>query len=41
MPENLRAGYLATPELRDVADPLLLEHRDFVFQKYLELPLDY
>ena len=42
MPEMLRAAYSATdPVLRDAADPILLEHRDYVYEKHLELPLDF
>lgn len=41
MDPGLRMGYtLADPEVRKAADPLLLEHRDFIYQEYLQLPLD-
>ena len=42
MDENLRASYtLADPQLLAAVDPLLLEHRDFIYEEYLELPLDF
>ena len=42
MPEMLRTGYLATePELRKAADPILLEHRDFMYEEVIGLPLDF
>ncbi|NNL68063.1 MAG: hypothetical protein HKP30_17575 [Myxococcales bacterium] len=42
MPEMLRAGYrLEDPELAAAADPILLEHRDFIYREHLSLPLDF
>ncbi len=42
MDENLRASYtLADPQLLAAVDPFLLEHRDFIYEEYLELPLDF
>ncbi len=42
MNEGMRAAYgLVDPDVRKAADPLLLEHRDFIYQEYLELPLDF
>ncbi len=42
MDEMLRVGYtLRDPEVRKAADPLLLEHRDFIYQEYLQLPMDF
>lgn len=42
MPEPLRAGYrLNDPDLRAAADPILLEHRDFIYREHLSLPLDF
>lgn len=42
MPEMLRAGYrLRDPELLAAADPILLEHRDFIYREHLSLPLDF
>ncbi len=32
---------LTDPKLLGSADPLLLEHRDFIYDEYLELPLDF
>ena len=41
MPDALRAGYTAPPgEVRDAADPVLLEHRDFIYRELIGLPLD-
>ncbi len=41
MNEFLRVGYtLSDPDVRKALDPLLLEHRDRIYQEYLELPLD-
>ncbi len=40
MPEMLRAGYrLNDPELAAAADPILLEHRDFIYREHLRVPL--
>jgi hypothetical protein len=34
--------YLLTdPDVRKSADPILLEHRDFVYGEYLSLPVDF
>lgn len=42
MPVMLRAVYgLRNPAVREAADPILLEHRDFVYQQHLKLPLDF
>lgn len=42
MPQMLRSAYLATdPTLRAAADPILLEHRDYIYERHLELPLDF
>jgi glutathione S-transferase len=42
MPEGIRTVYhLREPSVRAAADPALLEHRDFIYQKYLRLPLDF
>lgn len=42
MDPGLRHGYtLADPDVLKAADPLLLEHRDFIYREYLELPLDF
>jgi len=38
----MRQGYqLSDPALSASADPLLLEHRDFVYREHLTLPLDF
>ncbi len=40
MSPELRAAYTETdPEILAAVDPLLLEHRDFIYRDYLELPL--
>ena len=40
MAENIRSAYEGIDEITAKAlDPILLEHRDFVYNKYLELPL--
>lgn len=40
MPEVLRKGFeMLDAETARALDPLLLEHRDFVYEKYLELPI--
>ncbi len=42
MPAGNRGVYsLRDPEVRSCADPVLLEHRDFVYEKHLSLPLDF
>jgi glutathione S-transferase len=42
MPGYVRAIYpLREPDVRAAADPMLLEHRDFIYQKFLTLPLDF
>jgi glutathione S-transferase len=42
MPPWARAVYEETsPELDAVMDPILLEHRDFIYQRHLKLPLDF
>ncbi len=42
MPETLRAGYTPPPgEVCDAADPILLEHRDFIYRERIGLPLDF
>ena len=41
MHPGMRAAYaLADPVVAKAADPILLEHRDFVYEKYLTLPVD-
>jgi glutathione S-transferase len=41
MPKPLRAQYgQLTPEIESALDPALLEHRDRIYEKYLELPID-
>jgi glutathione S-transferase len=42
MPEFLRTLYQATsPVVIAALDPILLEHRDFIYEEFLELPLDF
>jgi glutathione S-transferase len=41
LPGMLRAAYVAPQPVRDAAHPLLLEHRDFVYRRHLDLPLDF
>jgi glutathione S-transferase len=42
MPEALRAQYGSlTPEVEAALDPALLAHRDRIYQRHLELPLDF
>lgn len=41
MPDNFRALYTNTdPTVAKAAAPILFEHRDFIYQNYLELPVD-
>lgn len=41
MPDGLRAAYETCPEtVREALDPALLEHRDFIYQTHLTLPID-
>jgi glutathione S-transferase len=42
MPKGIRASYLLMdPDVRKAADPILLEHRDFMYREFLTLPLDF
>jgi glutathione S-transferase len=42
MPAFIRAGYdLSHPGVRASVDPILLEHRDFIYRDFLQLPLDF
>lgn len=42
MSHMLRRAYTVTdPDVRKAADPILLEHRDYIYETYLELPLDF
>ena len=42
LPAAIRSSYrLTDPEVRKAADPLLLEHRDFIYRTHLELPMDF
>ena len=41
MPPAFRTMYTNTdPVVQAAVTPLLLEHRDFVYHEYLELPID-
>ena len=40
MPAPLRSSYEVTdPGIRDAIDPILLEHRDRIYERFLELPV--
>lgn len=42
MPEPMRAGYAGiSPETAAVLDPALLAHRDRIYERHLQLPLDF
>jgi glutathione S-transferase len=42
MPDAFRAVYTAThPKILAAADPILFEHRDYIYQRYLELPIEF
>lgn len=42
MPHWLRITYTANdPRVVDAIHPILLEHRDFIYQQYLQLPMDF
>lgn len=42
MPEFMRANYThLTPELEAALDPALIRHRDFIFHRHIDLPLDF
>jgi len=41
MPESLRYGYTVThPDIVPAIDPALLEHRDTIYERHLELPIE-
>jgi glutathione S-transferase len=41
MPQSFRTLYTNTdPTIQAAAKPILLEHRDFIYREYLELPVD-
>ena len=42
MPDQMRALFDAMPpEMRGAVDPILIEHRDRIWERYIGLPLDY
>ncbi len=42
MPESLRKSYAELPpSLLQASDVILLQHRDYIYSRYLTLPLDY
>ena len=42
MPDWMRIGYdMIGPVIEAVKDPILLEHRDFIYERHLSLPLDF
>jgi hypothetical protein len=41
MPAPFRKMYTNTdPIIQAAAEPILFEHRDFIYREYLELPID-
>ena len=41
MPQSFRTLYTNTdPVVQAAVTPLLVEHRDFIYREYLELPID-
>ncbi len=41
MPEMIRAMFTTTdPTIVAATKPILIEHRDFIYKNYLELPVD-
>jgi hypothetical protein len=42
MPQFLRAQYdVKDARVSEAVDPMLLEHRDFIYREFLQLPLDF
>ena len=42
MPDFMRENYThLTPELAEALDPILIEHRDRVYQRHIALPMDF
>jgi hypothetical protein len=42
MNEGMRAAYTLRDEgVLAALDPVLLEHRDYIYREYLQLPLDF
>ena len=42
MPDFMRDNYThLTPELAAALDPILLKHRDLVYERHVALPLDF
>jgi glutathione S-transferase len=42
MPDFMRDNYThLTPELAEALDPILLEHRDRVYQRHIKMPMDF
>lgn len=42
MPDFMRHNYTGlTPELAEALDPILLEHRDRIYQRHIKLPMDF
>jgi hypothetical protein len=40
LPEEMRAGFEAMDEgTKQAFDPILIEHRDYIYSKFLELPV--
>jgi hypothetical protein len=42
MSEDMRAIYSqVSDEIAAATDPILIEHRDYIFRRYIGLPLDF
>ena len=42
MPDFMRENYThLTPELAEALDPILLEHRELMYQRHIKLPMDF
>lgn len=42
MPDFMRHNYShLTPELAEALDPILLQHRDMIYERHIELPMDF
>jgi|TARA_B110000902_G_C14293331_1_gene582040 glutathione S-transferase len=41
MPQGMRESYTLSDDLISYIDPILIEHRDYIYKKHLILPLDY
>ncbi len=41
MPEGMRWGFSQPMDCLEAARPIVFEHRDYIFEKYLSLPMDF